>query len=200
MLKREDFLSKGYSEEQITDLLNMFHNDRQNDLTEMENLKKTNNEISQKFNNVNGELQKIKNANLTEQEKIEKMLKEAEETVNRANAKERSANKVYNKAKAKEILAEYNLNDELIDTLVSDDEAITLKNVNNWKNAIDSMNQNTVKKVREEISNIDVRPTQTNVSQGCDVRTKEKMSKLSLTELKAWKDENPELYEQLKNQ
>ena len=200
MLKREDFLSKGYSEEQITELLNMFHNDRKKDVNEMENLRKTNSEISQKFNNVNGELQKIKNANLTEQEKIDNMFKEAQETINRANAREKSANIVYNKAKAKEILAPYNLNDELIDTLVSDDETTTLKNVNNWKSAIDNMNEMTTKKVREEISNVDVRPTQTNVTQNNDGMTKEKMQKLSLTELKMWKDENPELYEQLINQ
>lgn len=198
MLKREDFLEKGYSEEQITDLLNMFHNDRQNDLTEMENLKKTNNEISQKFNNVNGELQKIKNANLTEQEKIEKMLKEAQETVERANAKEKSANKVYNKAKAKEILAEYNLDDGLIDTLVTDDEALTLKNVNDWKKAIDNMNQNIIKKTKEEISNIDVRPNPTNVVQQPDGMTQEKFDKMTLTERKLLKDNDPETYEQFK--
>lgn len=198
MLKREDFLEKGYSEEQITDLLNMFHSDRQNDLTEMENLKKTNNEISQKFNNVNGELQKIKNANLTEQEKIEKMLKEAQETVERANAKEKSANKVYNKAKAKEILAEYNLDDGLIDTLVTDDEALTLKNVNDWKKAIDNMNQNIIKKTKEEISNIDVRPNPTNVVQQPDGMTQEKFDKMTLTERKLLKDNDPETYEQFK--
>lgn len=198
MLKREDFLEKGYSEEQITDLLNMFHSDRQNDLTEMENLKKTNNEISQKFNNVNGELQKIKNANLTEQEKIEKMLKEAQETVERANAKEKSANKVYNKAKAKEILAEYNLDDGLIDTLVTDDETLTLKNVNDWKKAIDNMNQNIIKKTKEEISNIDVRPNPTNVVQQPDGMTQEKFDKMTLTERKLLKDNDPETYEQFK--
>lgn len=198
MLKREDFLEKGYSEEQITDLLNMFHNDRQNDLTEMENLKKTNNEISQKFNNVNGELQKIKNANLTEQEKIEKMLKEAQETVERANAKEKSANKVYNKAKAKEILAEYNLDDGLIDTLVTDDEALTLKNVNDWKKAIDNMNQNIIKKTKEEIASIDVRPNPTNVVQQPDGMTQEKFDKMTLTERKLLKDNDPETYEQFK--
>lgn len=198
MLKREDFLEKGYSEEQITDLLNMFHNDRQNDLTEMENLKKTNNEISQKFNNVNGELQKIKNANLTEQEKIEKMLKEAQETVERANAKEKSANKVYNKAKAKEILAEYNLDDGLIDTLVTDDETLTLKNVNDWKKAIDNMNQNIIKKTKEEIASIDVRPNPTNVVQQPDGMTQEKFDKMTLTERKLLKDNDPETYEQFK--
>lgn len=198
MLKREDFLEKGYSEEQITDLLNMFHSDRQNDLTEMENLKKTNNEISQKFNNVNGELQKIKNANLTEQEKIEKMLKEAQETVERANAKEKSANKVYNKAKAKEILAEYNLDDGLIDTLVTDDEALTLKNVNDWKKAIDNMNQNIIKKTKEEIASIDVRPNPTNVVQQPDGMTQEKFDKMTLTERKLLKDNDPETYEQFK--
>ena len=198
MLKREDFLEKGYSEEQITDLLNMFHSDRQNDLTEMENLKKTNNEISQKFNNVNGELQKIKNANLTEQEKIEKMLKEAQETVERANAKEKSANKIYNKAKAKEILAEYNLDDGLIDTLVTDDEALTLKNVNDWKKAIDNMNQNIIKKTKEEIASIDVRPNPTNVVQQPDGMTQEKFDKMTLTERKLLKDNDPETYEQFK--
>ena len=198
MLKREDFLEKGYSEEQITDLLNMFHSDRQNDLTEMENLKKTNNEISQKFNNVNGELQKIKNANLTEQEKIEKMLKEAQETVERANAKEKSANKVYNKAKAKEILAEYNLDDGLIDTLVTDDEALTLKNVNDWKKAIDNMNQNIIKKTKEEIASIDVRPNPTNVVQQPDGMTQEKFDKMTLTERKLLKDNDPKTYEQFK--
>lgn len=197
MLKREDLLQKGYSEEQISDLLNLFHTDRQSDLAKMTALETEKNEISSKFQAVNSELQQMKNANLSEQEMIDQKLKEAEEKVRLASEKQKDANKIYNKAKVKEILAEYNLNDELIDTLVTDDEVTTLKNANNWKSAIESMNESVTKKVKEQITNKDVRPTQTNVPQGEDIMTKDKLLKMSLTELKMWKNENHDKYEEL---
>ena len=185
-MKREELLAKGYTEEQVTDILNTFHGlNKENEKlkNDLQTKDSTNVELQNQLNAIN-------EANLSEQEKIAK--KEAEIEKNLANAK-----KIYNTAKAKEILAGLDIDDNLISNLISDDENVTINNATLLKSKIEEVREATIKKTKEEIANLNVKPTPTNIPQGDDLMTKEKFVKLSLTEQKAWKDQNESAYNEM---
>ena len=190
-MKREDLLAKGYTEEQVTDLLNTFHE------VNNEN-KKLQSELDKKasLETQNQELQKqldeIHKANMTEQEKINAEKAEIEE--NLANSR-----KIYNTAKAKEILAGMDIDEELIKTLVSDDEETTIANANLLKSKINNVIEITAKQTKDSITSIPVAPQPTNVPQGDDEMTLDKFNKLSMTDQIIFKRENPEKYNELMN-
>ena len=80
-MKREDLLAKGYTEEQVTDILNTFHGiNKENEKLKGELIEKA--DIEAKFNEANAKLEEINKASMTEQEKFEAMKKEAEATKN----------------------------------------------------------------------------------------------------------------------
>lgn len=186
-MKREDLLEKGFSQEQITDILNMWHNNnskKEQDLqSQIDDLKG----FEAKYNQAQKQLDDIKKANMSDQQKLEEALKDAE-------AKQKMANKIYHTAKAKEILAGYNLDDSLIERLVTDDEVSTIANANLFKQTLDNRDESITKKVQSELTKVDVKPTPTNVPTGTDIMTKEKFTKMSMSEQKIWKDANIEQY------
>lgn len=189
-MKREDLLAKGYTEEQVTDLLNMYHTQN----AEISNLNKkleSKNELETKYANLQKQLDDINKANMSEQEKYEQMKKETE--LNLANSK-----KIYNKAKVKEILAGYDIEDDIINSFVSEDENSSINGANLFKARLDTIIANTTKKVEEKISNIDVKPNPTNIPQDTGM-SKEKLSKMTMTEQLEFKRANPEAYENLMN-
>lgn len=180
-IKREDLAQKGYTEEQITEILNMYH--------KMGDEVKKANEGMTKSQSLADSLQKqiddINKANMSEQEKFEQMKKEAE--LNLSNSK-----KIYNTAKAKEILAGYDIEDDLIKNLVSEDEALTINNANLLKSRFDTIIDNTTKKVQNNIASQDVKPIASNVPQEGGM-TFEKFSELSADEQNKLLSENPDL-------
>lgn len=187
-MKREELLAKGYTEEQVTDILNTFHGiNKENEKlkTELETTKGSNDELNKRLNEIN-------EANLSEQEKIAK--KEEEVERNLANAR-----KIYNTAKAKDILAGLDVDENLINSLVSDDENITINNATLLKTKLESVKDLAIKKTREEIANLNVKPNPTNVPQGDNVMTKEKFMSMNLTEQKVWKDNNKDAYQKMFN-
>lgn len=187
-MKREELLAKGYTEEQVTDILNTFHGiNKENESlkSELQTSKGSNEELKKQLNAIN-------EANLTEQQKLEKEKAEIEE--NLANSR-----KIYNTAKAKEILAGLDIDDKLIERIVSDDETITINSANSLKDTILAVKDLTMKKTREEIANLNVKPTPTNIPQESDVMTAEKFSKMSMTDQMMWKRENADEYNNLFN-
>ncbi len=188
-MKREDLLAKGYSEEQVTDLLNMYH-EQNSEISKLSKQLESKNQVEATNAALQKQLDDIKKANMTEQEKFEQMKRETE--LNLANSK-----KIYNKAKVKEILAGYDIEDDIINSFVSEDETSSINGANLFKSRLDTIIANTTKQVQEKISNIDVKPNPTNVPQESDVMTKEKLQKMSMTEQKHWKDENPEKWKEL---
>jgi len=185
-MKRETLLEKGFSEEQVTDLLNMFHetNQKNNDLqNEVNKLK----DFETKYNSIQSQIDEINKSKMTEQEKIEADKKAAEENLRKSQI-------IYNTAKAKEILAGYDVDESLIDNLVKGDETSTINSANQLKSLLDSKIESTTLKVKEELSNLSAKPNPSNVPQNDDVMTKEKFDKLSMTEQKVWKDANIEKY------
>lgn len=185
-MKREDLLAKGYTEEQVTDLLNTFHGIN----TENEKLKSdllTKAEVEAKYNAANSKLEEIQKANMTEQERLEAIKKETENNY-------RASKLIVNKAKAKEILAGCNIDEELIDSLINDDETKTIANATKLKNSFDSLSETISKKMKEQLSNLDVKPAPTNVPQETGIMTKEKFDSMSMMDQKTWKDTNIDKY------
>ena len=187
-MKREALLEKGFNEEQTTEILNMFHEtNQQND-----NLQKEVNKykgFEAKYNALQKQVDDINNAKLTEEEQIAKKNKEADDYLNKSKV-------IYNTAKAKEILAGYDVTDDLIQNLVNGDEASTIASANNLKTLLDSKIENAKLKAKEEMYNANVKPTPSNVAQPNDIMTKEKFDKLTMSEQKVWKDAHLEEYHQ----
>lgn len=192
-MKREELIAKGFTEEQVTDILNMFHaNDKQKD----EQIKAMTNqiEVDKNIQLKNAELQKqldeLNRAKLTEQEQIELDKKETAKKL-------AEADKIYNTAKAKEILAGLDVPDTLIGRLVTSDEAETIANANAYKNQFEMYKSQIEKSTKASIQNLDGKPQPTNIPQGENVMNLEKYNKMTLTEKMRWKKENPEEFDTL---
>lgn len=190
-MKREELLAKGYTEEQVTDLLNTFHS-----INSENKLLKNEVQAKQDLVNQNLELQRqldeINKANMSEQERITKEKADADKYYS-------DAKKIYNTAKAKEILAGLDIDEQLITTLVSEDENATINNATLLKNRLESLKESTIKQTKESIANLDIKPTPTNIPQENNVMTVEKFNSMKLSDQIIWKKENGQEYEQLFN-
>lgn len=187
-MQREDLIAKGYTEEQVTDYLNMYHNMQK----EIKQANEKLNESKVFADGLQKQLDDINQANMSEQEKL--VQKEKEIETNLANSR-----KIYNKAKAKELLAGYDIEDEIIDNLISEDENITISNANRFKSRLDTIIANTTKKVQDNIASRDVKPVASNIPQEDEGMTKEKFFKLPMSEQVIFKRENPEKAEEFLN-
>lgn len=189
-MKREELLAKGYTEEQVTDLLNTFHSiNKENDRLKGELLSKS--ELENKYNEAQRKLDDINKANLSVQEQME--LDKKETAKNLADSR-----KILNRAKASQVLSGLDIDDEIIDNLVTEDEATTLRNATKLKEKFDVFRDTVEKQTRANITNLDVKPNPTNIPQGGeDVMTVEKFKSMTLTEQVFWKRENADEYRQL---
>ena len=188
-MKREDLLAKGYTEEQVTDILNTLHSvskDKDKQIADLQSEVLTKDEYVTKYNAAQHQLDEMNKANMTEQEKFEAMKKEAETNL-------RNSKIIVNKAKAKEILSGLDIDESLIDTLVSEDEQATINNANLLKNRFTTFKDTVEKQTRESITNLNVKPETTNVPQQDDgVMTLDKFYKMSNEEQIKFVNENPE--------
>lgn len=194
-MKREDLLAKGYTEEQVTDLLNMFHGinkEKDKKIADLQSEVLQKSEFETKYNEANAKLEEINKANMTEQEKFEAMKKETENNYKQSKI-------IVNKAKAKEVLGGLNIDDSLIDTLVSEDENATIQRANLLKNTFTNYKDNVVKETKEAITTIDVKPSATNIPQRDDnAMNWERFSKMSSIEQEKFINEHPVEFENLK--
>jgi len=201
-MKRESLLEKGYSEEQVTELLNMWHESNkglttqvESMTTEVQNLK---NEMSQKDSKIAGltklenEYNSLKQSQLTEAEKQEIAKKETEKNLIESR-------KILNTAKAKEIFSEIGgIDENVLKAIVTDDENSTLANANAILSSIKSIKEETVNKVKQDIATIDVKPSPSNVLDGADMKmTWEKFDKLSSDEQVEFQEKHPEEFANL---
>jgi hypothetical protein len=182
-----EILGENATEEQVTNLLNQWHIDESAKIKELEgkvsNLTEQNNKYSD-YDTIKKQLDDINKANMTEQEKLEQMKKETEN-----NLKE--SRRIVNTAKAKEILAGLDLDDELISLVVSDDSQKTIDSANKLKAKFDSQKEIVTKKTQEDLTKLNVQPTISNVPQTSDAMNFEKFSKMSADEQNEWLVENP---------
>lgn len=196
-MKRDDIkniLGENASEEQITNLLNAFHNSNNEQKKEYEELKEKYDNIATKvsdYDNMKAQLDEINRANMTEQEKLEEQKKEIANNLAKSRV-------IVNTAKAKDILAGLNVDDKIIEKLVDEDEQTTLNSVNALKTMLENQKATVEKQTRESLANIDLTPTMTNVNQAeQDVMTFEKFSQLSAAEQEKFINEHPEEFQNL---
>lgn len=193
-MKREELLAKGYTEEQVTDILNTLHSvskDKDKQIADLQSEVLTKGEYETKYNAVQHQLDEMNKANMTEQEKFEAMKKEAETNL-------RNSKIIVNKAKAKEILSGLDIDENLIDTLVSEDEQATINNANLLKNRFTTFKDTVEKQTRESITNLNAKPETTNVPQQDDgVMTLDKFYKMTNEEQIKYVNENPGAIEKL---
>ena len=186
-------LGEGASEETIKWVLDKFH-EKDNELRTKENeLAKNKSDLAKSQSdlaNVQGQLDKITRDNMTEQEKIEALRKEAEKYAS-------DTKKAYAKARATEILAQVGVNDEkLINSLISDNVELTETNANIYVENIKSIKESVEKQTIENYSNADLKPNASNSSNN-DVMTWEKFTSLSDEEQSRFEQEHPEEFAKL---
>lgn len=187
--KARILLGEGATEEQITNLLNEFHNSEKAKNDEIASLNDKLNKVSD-YEDLKAKLDAIEKANMTEQEKLAEDKKQIEANL-------RNSKIIYNTAKAKEILAGENVDEELLKRLVTDDEASTIANANLFKQTLTNLKDSVEKKTRESLATADLKPGITNVNQGEEKMTFDKFSKLSADEQEKFINEHPEEFENL---
>ena len=195
-MKREDLLAKGFTEEQVTEILNMHHNESLQVNKENERLKgelASANEKVASYSNMEQEYNAFKQSQMTEQEKIEAMKQEIAK--NLAMSK-----RVANEAQAKTILAQVggDIDEIVLSSIVSEDSEKTIANANALVNLIKAKEEETVKKTRENIQNLNILPNPSNVPSGEKmIKTFDDFDKLSYDEQVKFAEEHPEEFNNL---
>lgn len=177
-MKREELIAKGYTEEQATELLNLFHaenNEIKANNTKLQNDLKVANTTIAELNKVQVAFNQMQQSQMTEQEQVAAMKAEAEK--NLAMSK-----KIVSKAQAKTIFAEIGgIDDAILDTLVSEDLTQTEANAKALVDLIKSRDAETAKKTKEDLANLNVLPNPSNAKdggKGDSQMTKEEFNKL----------------------
>ena len=182
-------LGEGATEEQITNLLNSFHNAEKSKNDKIATLESQLQQYSD-YDAIKTKLSEIETANLTREQQIALAEKTAKENLEKSQ-------KILNTTKAKEILNGLDLDDETISMLVSNDEQTTINNATRLKAKFDSMKETVEKQTKENLINADLKPSISNVNQGEEAMTFDKFSKLSADEQEKFITEHPEEFEKL---
>ena len=185
--KARQILGEGATEEVITNFLNNYHLEESAKVKDLEsqitNLAQTNSKHSD-YDAIKKELDDMKKANMTEQEKFEAMKKATEENY-------RISKMAVARARAKEILAGENLSDDDIEDFVSDDVDKTVAKATRWKNNINNIKSNIEKTTTEKLTNVDLKPTISNVNPNEAAMTADRFDNLSAEEQAKWLEQNP---------
>ena len=194
-MKREDLLAKGFTEEQVTEILNMHHNESQQVNKENERLKGELASVNEKlagYSNMEQEYNAYKQSQMTEQEKFEAMKKEVAQNLSMSK-------RVYNEAQAKTILAEIGgVDDTVLNSIVSEDKDKTIANATALVNMFKSREEETIKKTKESIQNLNVLPNPSNVPSGEKaIKTFEDFDALSYEEQVKFAEEHPDEFKNL---
>lgn len=194
-MKREDWLAKGYTEEQVTEILDDWHKKNAEIAKENEKLKADLVTTQASLDDANGkikglsekeaELNKLKQAQLSEEEKFALKQKEIDENLKQSRI-------TLNTAKAKEIFSAVGgIDEDTLASVVTDDLEETIKRANNWVTKINDIKAETMTKTKEELSSLDTKPTPSNNLNAQDGMTWEKFDKLSSDEQLKFAEEHP---------
>lgn len=179
-------LGEGATEEQVTNLLNSFHSAEKTKNDEIANLK---NQMAQysDYDAIKKQLDDINKANMTEQEKLEEKRKETEKNLLESRI-------IVNTARAKEILAGEEIDEEIIASLVTDNLDTTIAKATKMKQTLTALRDSVSKKTKEDLTNANIDPNLSNVDPNKDdaVMTFEKFSDLSVAEQEKWLEANPD--------
>lgn len=200
-MTREDakkLLGENATDEQVTNLLNAVHteiNAKDKEINNLNNTIKSNNTEIANLKKSDDELRQIKESQMTEQEK-------AKELQDQLNAQMSTYKKLSNSVKAKSILVGAGISGEKADSLVSkfvkEDEQATIDLANEIVQELSDMKAATEKKVKDDLSNVNVNPTTSNVNPKTDdLMTWDKFTKLSSEEQNKFQEEHPEEFNNL---
>jgi hypothetical protein len=195
-MKRETLLEQGFTEEQVTTILNMFHANVDNEKKLQEQLGSLQTQLAD-YETTKAKLSEMEREKMTADEKLEADKKETEKNL-------AESRKILNHSKVASILAEAGITDEeTINALVSDDETLSVANATRIANSFKTMRDETVKKTKEDLQNADIKPNGSNVTQKSDtdlITNKEQFNALLMKDYakaKEFKDNNPELYSEI---
>lgn len=191
--KAKKILGEGATEEQVTNFLNEWHIAKKEEVATYEkqlgDLKNQMNKYSD-YDDIKSQLDEINRAKMTEQEKIEEEKKQSAEYLKKSKL-------IYSTAKAKEILAGLNLEDDLISLVVSDDLDKTIASANKLKAKFESQKEFIAKETKESLSTLNLDPPLPNVNQNDGIMTFDKFGKLSAEEQEKFINEHPEEFENM---
>lgn len=193
-------LGENATDEQVTALLNSVHTELDAKDSQIKELTTQLSNSTSKIGELTGyeaELKKIKESQMSEQEKFEQQKAELQ-------AKLSATNKLSNSIKAKSVLINAGIPSKRAETLVNkfvkDDEQETLDLANEFVNEINSVKELTAKQVKDDLSKLDVTPSGSNVQPskaGGDVMTMEKFNALSAVEQNKFVEEHPDEFANL---
>ena len=183
-------LGEGATEEQITNMLNTVHN-RTNALKkELEDEKAKQSKYSD-YDDIKAQLDAINKAKMTEQEKLDADREEIARNL-------REAKLIKNKARVMEVLAGKDIDEEIIDSIVGEDENISIAKAQKLANKLDMVIADTKKRTEEELANLNVKPNLSNVDPNNDGKmTWEKFSSMSIEEQNKFAIDNPDEFANL---
>lgn len=183
-------LGENATDEQITNYLDGYHAIEKEKNKEIDNLKAQLNKFND-YDDIKKKLDDIEKANMSEQEKLENMKKEYEKNL-------RDSKIIVNKAKAKQILAGLDISDDIINSLVVEDEVVTTQNATNLASQINTIKEAVAKQTKEELNALDVKPNISNVDPNKDnSMTWEKFTNLSQEEQSKFQMEHPDEFANL---
>lgn len=193
-MTREDIkkiLGEGATEEQISNTLNALHN-QTNALNKQISELKANESKYSDYNELKSQLDAINKEKMTEQERIAKDKEETEKNL-------RESRIIKNKAKAMQLLAGIDIDEQIIDSIVGEDEASSLAKAQLLVDKFKSVVSDTQKKTQEELANINVKPNMTNTNPNADndKMTFEKFGALSAEEQEKFINEHPDEFNNL---
>lgn len=188
-------LGENATEEQITNFLNNYHlneNAKVKELQDQLNALKSENSKYSDYDAIKTKLNEIEQASMTEQQKIDQMKQETEKNL-------RESRIIVNTAKAKEILAGENIDEQLINSLVDDNLDNTIAKATMFKQTLTNLKDSVAKQTKESLVNADLKPSIPNVNPNENVIDSfEKFANMSAEEQNNWLQENPNGLEKLK--
>jgi hypothetical protein len=190
-------LGEGATEEQVTAVLDKFHAEQGNLTKQVATLQNQVTDLTTEKTELLGykaQIAEIEKSKLSEQEKIELQRKELAQ-------KNKDANLLINSIKAKSILVGAGIGeaeaDELVATIVKEDEQATIASATLFVNQFNSIKENTAKQTREELANVNLKPTPTNIPPNSNAMTWDKFSEMSVEEQNKFAEEHPEEFNNL---
>lgn len=181
-------LGENATDEQISAMLDLLHTSEKTLKEEKSNLQIQLDKLSD-YDDMKQKLAKIEDEKLTEQERLQK---EKEEIAK--NLKESKI--IKNKSKVMTILAGLDIDDEIIDSLVSEDETISINKANKLKTKIENVTNEVAKKTQENLTQLNIKPN-VNEKNLDDKMTFDKFRSLSQEEQNKFAQEHPQEFENL---
>lgn len=188
-------LGENVTDEQVTNILNAIHQEKSradNAEQKLNAQNLINQENEEKYKALESKLDELEKEKMTETEKLELQKKETEKNLIESK-------KILSKAKAQEILSAVGITDEdIIKTVISDNIDTTISSATILANKFKTIQEETIKKTKQELANLDIKPAPSNVPQGeNEGMTLDKFYNMSAQEQEKFISENPEEFEKL---